>query len=202
MNKKVLYIIIFIVAIVGVVGLVFFFNNATQNRDSKVNTIASGEKEQTNNNKETKVTVTELEDGTLYQIGEPIEKVDKVIGNNFYDTQINDIYLNFSQYEGKTIEIEGMYIKQTAYNGDPITLIGRYSTANVCQYCSQGYSSFEYEWKGDKTPRLISEVSWIKLKGTLKKGRYFLNGQFDFYYYIEVNSMEVMNERGMDTVNN
>ena len=42
------------------------------------------------------------------------------------------------------------------------------------------------------------EITWIKLTGTLKKGR----DLFDEYYYIEANSFEVMNERGQDTVNN
>ena len=210
MGKKVIYLIIFIVAIAGVVGIVMFFNNATANRDNTIAEAANNLGGKTKENKESNTiaettnkklatTITELEDGTLYQIGDKQENVDIVIGDNLFDTQLSDISLNFSQYEGKTIEIEGMYMK----NEDKLakycyTFVGRYSNSNLCQYCPQGYSYFEYEWHGDKTPRLVDEITWIKIRGTLTKGK----DKAGEYYYIKANSMEVMNERGQDTVNN
>lgn len=217
MGKRALYLIIFIVAIAGVVGLVIFFNNATENRDAKIADAANnlGGRASSATTKETNTTnttntstntttakkdttKTELDDGTLYQNGEALEKIDIVVGDNMYDTQITDFNLNFKEYEGKTVEIEGMYMEnKNEVTNSKYTFVGRYSNV-PSQCCPQGYSYFEYEWKGDQTPRLVDEISWIKVTGTLKKGR----DLYSEYIYIDANSIEVMNERGMDTVNN
>ena len=203
-KKRIIYGILFVVVVLGIVGLIVFFNNATENRDKVANTTTSIGNKTTDNTeaasakKETvQATVTELDDGTLYQVGEPLQNIDMVIGDNLYDTQIADININFSQYSGKTIEIEGMYMQNMDY-----TFVGRFSTSNLCPTCPQGVSYFEYEWDGDQTPKLTDTVSWIKVKGTLASGRDFIEGEFVPYYYIKANSIEVMNERGIDTVNN
>ena len=204
-KKRIIYAILFIIVVIGVVGLIVFFNNATENRDKIANTPTNlGNKTNDNtvnnniiesnakdNNKTT--TVTKLSDGTLYQTGELIDKADIVIGDNLYDTQLADINLNFSQYEGKSIEIEGMYMLN-----NPYTFVGRYSNSNLCAYCPQGYSYFEYEWKGDQKPYLVDEISWLKIKGILTRG----SDDYGEYYFIDANSIEVMNDRGIDTVNN
>lgn len=202
MKKRIIYVIIFVVVVLGVIGLVVFFNNATTNRDETSNKVKIGSKTESTNTteaittikKETvEATVTELDDGTLYQVGEPLQNIDLIIGDKFFETQINDIYINTTQYLGKTIEIEGLYYK------DPYgyTIVGRYSNANLCQYC-QGFPNLEYEWNGNQTPPLVNDVTWIKLKGTLTRGE----DDYGEYYYIAANSLEVMNERGIDTVNN
>ena len=46
--------------------------------------------------------------------------------------------------------------------------------------------------------RLVDGITWLKVKGTLKAG----TDSYGEYYYIAANSIEVMNERGIDTVNN
>ena len=222
MGKRVIYLIIFIVAIAGVVGLVIFFNNATTNRDAKIanaaNNLGNKTKTEVNSNVNPEITtidttttatttsqkaklpttVTELDDGTLYQIGEPLESVDIVVGDNMYNTQITDFNYNFPEYEGKTIEIEGMFMKnEDKLLGYCYTFVGRYSNvASTC--CPQGYAYFEYEWYGDQEPRLVDEITWLKVRGTLTQGE-DAGGP---YFYIAANSMEVMNERGQDTVNN
>ncbi|MBR6034123.1 MAG: hypothetical protein IKP28_05275 [Clostridia bacterium] len=202
-NKKVIYIVLLIVAIAGIIGLIVFFNGATENRDkiantevnlgNKVTTNTVAEKKQTTNTETKGTTITQQSDGTLYTVENGLEKVDIVIGDNLFDTQLSDINLNFSTYEGKTIEIEGMYMINAPY-----TFVGRYSTSNLCQYCPQGYSYFEYEWKGEKIPNLIDEIQWLKIKGILTQG----SDEYGEYYYIDAKSIEVMNERGQDTVNN
>lgn len=100
--------------------------------------------------------------------------------------------LNFDQYEGKTIEIEGLYFENA-----PFTFVGRYSTSNMCPTCPTGYSYFEYEWHGDENFDLTDSENWIKVVGTLKKG-------FDDveYYYIDAQSISLMNEKGVETVEN
>ena len=203
-NKKILYIILLVVLIVAIGIFVFFTVNRTEkldvsksNNNTSIGTRETDEKNETEeqtNIKETKpVTVTTLDDGTLYSVTNDDFKTDIIIGDNYFDTQMADINMNFSKYEGKTVEIEGMSL-----TNDPFTFVGRYSTSNICPDCPTGYSYFEYEWKGDKTPELQEEETWLKVRGTFKKGDD--NGME--YYYIDVANMEVMNEKGLETVNN
>jgi uncharacterized membrane protein YcgQ (UPF0703/DUF1980 family) len=118
-------------------------------------------------------------------------KVDIVVGDNLYTTQINDWYTNFDRYEGKTVEIEGYYINDYA----PYTFVGRYGPS--CPYCNGGYVSFEF-YTQDDLSELKSVEDWIKVTGILRQGE-DTNGVF---YYIEVLSIEKMDKVGKDTVTN
>ena len=137
-------------------------------------------------------TVTELEDGTKYSVTDEEITPEIVIGDNYFGTQLADINMNFDQYEGKTIEIEGLYFENMDY-----TFVGRYSTSNVCPTCPTGYSYFEYEWHGDKKLPVADSENWLKVVGTLEKGYDGVE-----YYYIDVANVEIMNEKGIDTVSN
>ena len=137
-------------------------------------------------------TQTTLKDGVEYSVTDKAIKADIVLKDNYFDTQILDFNTNFDQYEGKTVEIEGLYFENGQY-----TFVGRYSTSNICPYCPTGYSYFEYEWNGDKKPELVDSESWIKVVGTLRKGNDGVE-----YYYIDSATLELMNEKGQDTVSN
>ena len=117
--------------------------------------------------------------------------VDIVVGNNLYTTQINDWYMNFNQYVGKTVEIEGYYIDDYA----PYTFIGRYGP--TCPYCNGGYVSFEFYTQEDLS-LLKSAKDWINVKGILRQGE----DTSGIFYYIEVLSFVKMDKVGMDTVTN
>ena len=106
------------------------------------------------------------------------------------------MFLNPENYMEKNIEIEGMYLENL-----PWTFVGRYSTSNVCVYCPEGYSYFEYQLKGKIDREFTAKEDWIKVIGTLAKGNDETSDYQD-YYYIEVLSIEIMNERGLDTVTN
>ena len=138
------------------------------------------------------VTKTELADGVKYSVSDEEITPEIVLGDNFFDTQIRDISLNFDQYEGKTIEIEGLY-----FENEPFTFVGRYSTSNMCPTCPTGYSYFEYEWNGDEKFELTDSENWIKVVGTLKRG---FDGEE--YFYIDAQSISLMNEKGLETVSN
>ena len=214
MSKKIIYIILLIIAIAGAVALVFGLNSATEKRDNKANTINIGDKNidkaevdkimpvaNTVNNsaKEAKkTTVTRLDDGTLYSITDEEIKPDIIIGDNMFDTQISDFNLNFKQYEGKIVEIEGFYLENRPDASHLYTFVGRYSNSNLCQYCPQGYSYFEYEWHGDQGPTLTNESGWMKIVGKLTEGK----DDAGPYYYIDASSIEIMDVRGLLTVNN
>lgn len=118
-------------------------------------------------------------------------KADIVVGDNLYTTQINDWYMNFDKYEGKTVEIEGYFINDYA----PYTFVGRYGPS--CPYCNGGYVSFEFYTKDDLS-NLKSTQDWIKVKGILRQGK----DNSGVFYYIEVLSLEKMDHIGIDTVTN
>jgi len=117
---------------------------------------------------------------------------DIVVGDIYFATQINDWYMNFDQYEGQTVEIEGYYI------GDykPYDFVGR--KGPTCPYCQGGYVSFEILSNEDLT-QYKSAQDWIKVTGILRQGNDTKSGLF---YYIEVLKIEKMDKVGKDTVTN
>ena len=203
MKKKLIYIIALILVVGGIIA--FFMlqdkigigQSNNNNNNQAIGSRSSNEEINTNSKNEEKKQSKkiELSDGTLYTFSDEEEKAEIVIGDNYYDTQISDIMYNIDMYKGKTIEIEGMYLENL-----PFTFVGRYSTSSLCPYCPQGYSYFEYSWNGEKI-KLEDEKSWIKVIGTICIGNDETSNYQDFYY-IKATSIEVKNERGIDTVNN
>ena len=200
MNKKrVLWIILLIIFIVAIVLIIKFANSKSSTNDANIVDNTYNKKsnaiveEKTDEAQYQKV---ELDDGILYSIDGKQYQSDIVIGDNYYDTTINDMFLNPENYMEKNIEIEGMYLENL-----PWTFVGRYSTSNVCVYCPEGYSYFEYQLKGKIDREFTAKEDWIKVIGTLAKGNDETSDYQD-YYYIEVLSIEIMNERGLDTVTN
>ena len=202
--KKIIYIVLLIIVVVAIVLLFVLGGNfkSEQVGSNQIAGMRSSNENTVNEVTETKVTntgrtqVTKLSDGTLYSFNGKQEKADVVIGDNYFDTQINEIMLNYSDYVGKTVEIEGMYID--VYN--PYTVVGRFSTSNLCPYCPVGYSAFEYTWKGEKI-NVKNEETWIKVIGKFCVGN-DASSNYQDYYYIEASSIEVMNESGLKTVSN
>lgn len=209
-NLKKIVLIILLVLIIVAVGIIIANSSsgkkeqkvanteptsqrATNNENNKVENTGSETKENNTESKEKLETkIEETSTGTVYKVTDKEIKPDIILKDNYFDTQIADININFDRYEGKTIQIEGMYFQNTPY-----TFVGRYSLSNLCPTCPTGYSYFEYEWNGDEELKLEEEKDWIKVIGTLRKG----NDGVD-YYYIDVASIEIMNERGNDTVTN
>jgi len=218
MNKRkvmwVVLLILFIIAVFAILGLVKLNEVQTiDNTNTGSNTIISKTtnntvslnsisnsivQDEVNNNTSGSIEYQEIElsDGTLYSIDGKEYKSDIVIGDNYYDTTINDMYLNPESYMDKNIEIEGMYLENLPY-----TFVGRYSTSNLCAYCPVGYSYIEYQLKGRINKKFTNEEEWIKIIGKLAKGNDASSYHQD-YYYLEVLSLEVMNEKGQTTVNN
>ena len=122
-----------------------------------------------------------------------LEKPDIVVGDKHYATQINDWYMNFQDYEGKTVSIDGYYMNFGGY-----TLVGRMGPS--CPYCTGGYVNFEFKTDLDLS-KLKSEESWIRVKGILRKGKYSISKDVSqLIYYIEALEVEELPEVGEDTV--
>lgn len=200
--KKVVLIAVLIIVVIGIIWVVV--NSSSGKKETKTGnsnkiSVNKSNNSQTLESNTTKtnsgmkdVKKTELPDGVLYSLVDEEVKPDIVIGDNYFDTQIADININFNNYEGKTIEIEGYHLT----NG-PYTFVGRYSLSNLCPDCPAGYSYFEYEWDGKEKINIKEENDWIKVIGKLKRGN-----DGTEYYYIDVLSLEIMNEKGLDTVSN
>lgn len=125
-----------------------------------------------------------------------ISNPDIVVGDNLYATQINDWYINFEDYDGKTVEIEGYYVDIGGYS-----FVGRKGPS--CPYCSGGYVSFEFSTDEDLSV-WTSESSWIRVTGILREGAMYPGAGQDPYpfYYIEALRAEEMDAVGVDTVTN
>lgn len=136
-----------------------------------------------------------VDSGVLYSLSENEEyNADVVLKDKFFDTTIRDMNLNSSDYLGKTVEIEGLY-----FNNGYYSFVGRYTTSNLCPTCPPGYSFMEFHLNGTIDREFTNEGEWIKVIGTYKVGNDESSNNED-YYYLDVLSLEVMNERGNDTV--
>jgi len=217
-KKKLMWIFILIVFVFIIVGIAIFVkprdtsndNTTTVKKQSSSSKETNSElKEKNISNEETtnassikkQYTRTVLGDGILYSENGEKLKSDKIIGTEYFDTTINDMYLYPENYSEKNIEVEGLYLKSENY-----TFVGRYSTASVCPYCSGGFSYIQYEFDGNIQENLTEQETWIKLIGTWEKGKINYgteeNPYYDDYYYLKVLNFEVMNEKGEDTVKN
>lgn len=123
------------------------------------------------------------------------KKPDIAVGDKLYMTQINDWYMNFSDYKGKTVEIEGYYLDF----GDGYRFIGR--KGPTCPYCTGGYVDFEFVTDED-TSKYVSADTWIAVTGILRQGEYHpgKGKAAEPFYYIEAMKVEKMAEQGVTTI--
>ena len=198
MKKKIIYIIVLLIIVAGVVVFFGFLNKVKKEENNSTGITGQrtgGSNNAQDSNGEKNTIKKTLSDGVLYSLSNEEVKPDIVIGDNYFDTQINNMITNPLEYYGKNIEIEGFYLQSSPY-----TFVGRYSTNSLCPYCTGGYSYMEYVWKGEK-PELTEINSWIKVIGTLEKGNDETSYYQDFYY-LKASSIEIMNERGQETEEN
>ena len=131
--------------------------------------------------------------GSKTLIKEKNYKVDIVVGDDYFATQLADMMVNFDKFDGKVVEIEGFALK----NG-PYTFVGRYSENAICPTCPAGYAYYEFEWHGDEAIDLGDELNWIKVTGKLTKGN-----DGEEYYYIDTYRIDIMDKWGaVSTVSN
>lgn len=106
--------------------------------------------------------------------------------------QIEDIYYNFEDYNGKLIQVEGMYsvVEPVEENQEKVHFVFR-NAPGCCGY--DGWAGFLLNYEGEY-PEFND---WIKVIGTpeiVKDGIYE-------DLYLNVISIEVMDERGLEFVN-
>lgn len=221
MNKKILWIVLLVLVIVGIILGVKFIkpkehNNETSIGNKNINVVdgnVMNQYEEIYNDLEQAASREEKSGEPIMGSGEPYKKTQeddgvlyskegkKISGefkvpDDYFDTTINDMWVNFNDYTNKDIEIEGLYFLNGGY-----FFVGRYSESNMCPNCPAGYSIMEFQFDGSIDRLLNNEEDWIKVIGTLEKGKD--EGSYGMeYMYIKVKSIEVMNEKGKLKVNN
>ena len=177
--KKVLWILLLIIVVVGIMVLIKFIgpktNSETNQISNEFNKNTDSEVKNENEDKEYKK--VELDDGVLYTITGEKENADIVVGDNYFDTTINDMFLNYDKYKDKKIEIEGIY-----FINEIFTFVGRYSKSNLCPYCPEGYSYLEYQLQGKLDYKFTDTKEWIKVIGTLEKANDETSNYQDYFF--------------------
>ncbi|MDD4067050.1 MAG: hypothetical protein PHH22_03655 [Clostridia bacterium] len=166
MNAKKIVLIIVLVLLIG--GIVTVLVLSSNNKKDNVN-----DNNNNNNNNE--------------DINSVSNKIDVVISDKYFITQLNEIYLNTEDYLGKVIEIEGFPLSNGQYN-----FVARYGPG-CCSNDAIAYLEYEY----DKDLELIDEKDWIKIIGEICKGK---DENGSEYIYIDASSVEKKDIRGVDTV--
>lgn len=113
-----------------------------------------------------------------------------VITENFFITQINDIFYNIDDYKGKTIVVEGMFSMFPNANGElVIPTVFRFGPG-CCS--NDGWGGFMLNYNGP----FPEAEEWIEVKGTpyIQEDDLFIN------LYLDVTSFKVKKERGAEYV--
>lgn len=140
---------------------------------------------------------TVSDDNTKTYENKDSEEIIKIMENVYVD-YINDIYLDSSKYIGKTIEIEGMFTQST--DEDNKNHLYVYRITDIMEHTHEEDSEcenhevesmlgLEFSYNGN----LPNENDWIKVVGTLEEQ--------DGNLSINADSVEIVNERGLEKVN-
>ncbi|ROR23871.1 putative membrane protein [Mobilisporobacter senegalensis] len=149
--------------------------------------------DKTTDNKSQDVTVlkrkteqtTDSDDGEGVDNNEIIEITEKM-----FLTQINDIYYNFPDYEGRKIKVEGMYDSVESYlDGSTLHMVYR-NGPGCCG--NDGWGGFYLNYEGEYP----AKNDWIQVIGTAQLV------EMDGYplLYLNVSELTVMEERGAEYV--
>ena len=109
------------------------------------------------------------------------------IRERMFVTQINDIYMNASEFLGKRIKLEGIFTSDTW--GDPLHFVLRRSPGGCCG--TDGRTGFEVKWPEGRRDPYPAENSWVEATGTLK---YTVSDNRRFLY-LELSSLRVLTTR-------
>lgn len=113
---------------------------------------------------------------------------DVQLKDDYFLTNINDMYLNHNGYLGKTISYEGFIFNDKESN---VMVVGR-------DYYCCGYDAYivglECEYNGIK----LSDNLWVKIKGVIQ----LKDNVKEAYPYVKVTSIVKLNEAGQRYVSN
>jgi uncharacterized membrane protein YcgQ (UPF0703/DUF1980 family) len=125
---------------------------------------------------------------------ETIDKPTLEIKEKLFIAQTNDVYLNPDEYMGRRIKLQGLF-KTDSYVGSDQTycFVLRYGPG-CCGY--DGTAGFEVSWPEGEDAAYPAENEWVEAVGVLDS--YDEDGYP--YIYLALESLEVKEERGAETV--
>jgi uncharacterized membrane protein YcgQ (UPF0703/DUF1980 family) len=115
------------------------------------------------------------------------------IKEKMFISQVNDVYLNAGDYMGKTIKLEGLFKQQEGYDKTYWFVI-RYGPG-CCGF--DGNAGFEVAWANESARPYPAVDSWVEATGVLKT---YAEEGYDQYLYLDLSSLNVLTERGAETV--
>jgi len=117
------------------------------------------------------------------------------IKEKMFISQVNDVYINAEDYFGKTIKLEGLFVtEQFSSRTDPYCYVLRYGPG-CCG--SDGNVGFEVAWASSKKMSYPEENAWVEAIGELKT----YEEDNSKYLYLDLSSLNVLNKRGAEYVN-
>ena len=122
------------------------------------------------------------------------------IGENMFITQIDDINLNYREYLGRTIKLEGLFMQNHWAGVDSYYVI-----RNAPGCCGDdGEVGFQVSWEtpyeedaGDDKRTYPKTSDWVEAQGELKS--YERSGII--FVYIALSELNVLEKRGAEFVN-
>jgi uncharacterized membrane protein YcgQ (UPF0703/DUF1980 family) len=114
------------------------------------------------------------------------------ISERMFSTHVSSIYMNVSNYLGKTIRLEGIFGTDQIDTG-MFYYVFRYSQDDCC---GGGMSGFEVRWAPDQVRYFPPQNSWVEATGVLREYRRASNR----FVYLELSSLTVLNRRGAEYV--
>jgi uncharacterized membrane protein YcgQ (UPF0703/DUF1980 family) len=116
------------------------------------------------------------------------------IKEKMFLNQVNDVYLNADDYLEKTIKLEGLFKIDQGYEKAYYFVI-RYGPG-CCGF--DGNAGFEVSWANEKANLYPPVDSWVEATGVLKS--YAEDGYMQ-YLYLDLSSLNVLEKRGAEFVN-
>lgn len=176
-NKKILYILLFILLIV-IIGVVIVLLSISNTKETEKNNI------QENINAQNNVAIENTTKSIT--VNDVIEIKEKM-----FIQQINDVCINVSQYEEKTIKLQGMMY---TYKDDTINETYYYVTRRTPGCCgNDGMAGLEIKWDQEYP----EDNEWVEAVGTVK---YVMGAYYKKVPIIQLTSLEVLEERGQEFV--
>lgn len=168
MKLKKIILIIILIAILISIGVVIYFvinKNESKNENKNIDNIENSEQKSDSG------------------------KVDLEINDNYFIININEVYLNYKDYEGKSVSYEGFIYYDQKYNA---MIVSRY------YYCCGDDSyitGMECKYDGEKP----QENQWVKVTGTI-----MINSETpsNIYPYVKVDTLEILDKEGEKYVYN
>jgi len=195
MKKNLGFILLILIMVLG-----FVVYNVSVDKE-KTSYIIDFENSEDSNNKDTEDSKqTNTDNSEKTGKNENLDTPDKIIDNKnimeirekMFIAQIEDIYYNIEDFKDKHIKVEGMYSVVEPEEGDTGKVHFVYRNAPGC--CgNDGWAGFMLNYDGEYP----NTNDWIQVIGTPEIVK---NGVYEDLY-LNVISIEVMEERGAEFVN-